>query len=404
MAERNRTTIFRDVRPMGGGPVDLVVVDGVVAAGAPEGGGSAEVVDCGGRIALPTLVDAHIHPDKTTWGEPWYPRRAARGIAELGEQDAEVFRGTSTPVAVRAERLMGHAVTRGTRAMRAHADIAPAYGLEGLQGVREAAERLAHALDVRTVAFPQHGVRRVPGTDALLEEALRTGVADLVGGIDPEGFDGDLGGQLDLVFGLADRYRVGADIHLHDSGPAGARTLWAIIERTRALDMGGNVTVSHAFGVARAGEGAGEEAAAEFEALAAALGEAGIALTTVAPDPSRVLPVARLREHGVRVGVGSDGVRDAWSPFGDADMLHRAHLLARALRARLDEELSDAFLTAAHDGAVLVDLPRADFGAGAPADFLLVEGECLPQVVVDLPERHMVVRAGGVVAREGRLV
>lgn len=404
MAEQDRTTIFRDVRPMGGGPVDLVVVDGLVAAGIPEDGGPAEVVDCGGRLALPTLVDAHIHPDKTTWGEPWYSRRAARGIAELGEQDAEVFRETPTPVAVRAERLMGHAVTRGTRAMRAHADIAPAYGLEGLQGVREAAERLAHALDVRIVAFPQHGVRRAPGTDALLEEALRTGVADLVGGIDPEGFDSDLDGQLDLVFGLADRYRVGVDIHLHDAGPVGSRTLWAIIERTRALDLGGNVTVSHAFGVAGAGEAARAGERTEFDALAAALGEAGIALTTVAPDPSRVLPVARLREHGVRVGVGSDGVRDAWSPFGDADMLHRAHLLARALKARLDDQLSDAFLTAAHDGAALVDLPRADFALGAPADFLLVEGECLPQAVVDLPERHAVVRAGRVVAREGRLV
>ncbi|WP_431868851.1 amidohydrolase [Nocardiopsis eucommiae] len=394
MTQQNPPTIFRDVRPMGGDPVDLVVVDGVVAESAPVGG--AEVVDCGGRIALPTLVDAHIHPDKTSWGEPWQSRRPAKGIAELGEQDAAFFRNCSSPVADRAERLMGHAVTRGTRAMRAHADIAPAYGLDGLHGVREAARRLEHALDVRVVAFPQHGVRRAPGTDALLEEALRTGVADLVGGIDPEGFDDDLDGQLDLVFGLADRYRVGVDIHLHDSGSVGSRTIWAIIERTRALDMGGNVTVSHAFGVT--------PAAGDFEAVAAGLGEAGVALTTVAPDPSRVLPVARLREHGVRVGVGSDGVRDSWSPFGDADMLHRAHLLARALRARLDEQLSDAFLTAAHDGAALVDLPRADFAVGAPADFLLVDGECLPQVVVDLPPRHAVVRAGRVVAREGRLL
>ncbi|MEU3018266.1 MULTISPECIES: amidohydrolase [unclassified Nocardiopsis] len=394
MTEQTSPTIFRDVRPMGGDPVDLVVIDGRVADRVPDG--RADVVDCGGRIALPTLVDAHIHPDKTSWGEPWQSRRPARGIGELGEQDAEFFRSCPSPVADRAERLMGHAVTRGTRAMRAHADIAPAYGLDGLHGVREAARRLAHALDVRIVAFPQHGVRRAPGTDSLLEEALRTGAADLVGGIDPEGFDADLDGQLDLVFGLADRYRVGVDLHLHDSGAVGSRTMRAIIERTRALDMGGNVTVSHAFGVTPAAE--------DFASVAAALGEAGIALTTVAPDPARVLPVARLREHGVRVGVGSDGVRDSWSPFGDADMLHRAHLLARALRARLDEQLEDAFLTAAHDGASLVGLERADFTIGAPADFLLVDGECLAQVVVDTPRRHAVVRAGRVVAREDRLV
>ncbi|GHC86703.1 cytosine deaminase [Nocardiopsis terrae] len=400
MTDQPRTTIFRDLRPMGGAAVDLVVSDGLVAGSGPRGGalsdGTEHTVDCGGRIALPTLVDAHIHPDKTTWGEPWHSRRPARGIAELGAQDAELFRSLPTPVAVRAERLMAHAVTRGTRAMRAHADVAPVFGLEGLEGVRRAADRLSHALDVRTVAFPQHGVRRSPGTDSLLEEAVRTGTADLVGGIDPEGFDGDPDGQLDLVFGIADRHRVGVDVHLHDDGPVGSRTLWSVVERTRALDMGGNVTVSHAFGVAGAGE--------EFDALAAALGEAGIALTTVAPDPARVLPLARLRAHGVRVGVGSDGVRDSWSPFGDADMLHRTHLLARALRARLDEDLSDAYLTAAHTGAGLVGLPVADLSPGAPADFLLVEGECLPQVVVDVPQRHAVVRAGRVVARQGRLV
>ncbi|MGQ4271544.1 amidohydrolase [Nocardiopsis changdeensis] len=393
MTAHPSTTIFRDLRPLGGDPVDLVVVDGRVAAGPADG---AEVVDCGGRVALPTLVDAHIHPDKTTWGEPWYSRRPARGIAELGEQDAEVFATLPAPVGVRAERLMGHAVTRGTRAMRAHADIAPAYGLAGVEGVREAARNLAHALDVQVVAFPQHGVRRAPGTAELMEEALRTGAADLLGGIDPTEFDEDPTGQLDLVFGLADRYGVGVDIHLHEGGETGARTLYAIAERTRALGLGGKVTVGHAFAVPQAGDG--------FDALAAALGEAGVALTTVASDPYRVLPVERLRGHGVLVGLGSDGVRDAWSPFGDADMLHRAHQLAKVSRARTDEQLDAALDTAAHGGAAVVGLPAADFAPGAPADFVLVEGECTPQVVVDLPPRNLVVRAGRVVARDGVLV
>lgn len=80
-------TVFRNVRPLGWTEaVDLTVVDGVIVDGpAPEG---AEVVDCGGRIALPTLVDAHIHPDKTAWGEPWVSRKPASGIAEFAAADA----------------------------------------------------------------------------------------------------------------------------------------------------------------------------------------------------------------------------------------------------------------------------------------------------------------------------
>jgi cytosine/adenosine deaminase-related metal-dependent hydrolase len=376
--------------------VDLRVTDGVIAAGAPASGRPEEVVDCGGLMALPSLVDAHLHPDKTSWGEQWVSRRLVEnGIAGYAEQDVELYQGLPTPVAERAYRLLAHAAASGTRAVRAHVDVAPAYGLDGLRGVAAARDRLAHALDVQIVGFPQHGVQRAPGTAELLAEAAREGLIDVVGGIDPMGFDDAMDDQLDLVFGLAEAHSLGVDVHLHDTGPAGLTPLREIVARTRALGMHGAVTVSHAFCV---------PAAPEADRLADELAEAGVGLTTVAPDSVRVLPVGRLRRRGVRVGLGSDGVRDAWSPFGNADMLHRAHLLGLLTRARLDDELSECLVAASHGGAELLGLPQVDFSPGSPADFLLVDGECVPQVVVDLPVRRMVVRAGRVVARDDELL
>ncbi|WP_437074258.1 amidohydrolase [Streptomyces sp. enrichment culture] len=393
---RRRAVVFRDVRPFGvGAPVDLTVVDGLVSDGpAPKG---ARVVDGGGRIALPAPVDAHIHPDKTTWGGPWVTRRPASTIAEYVAQDVELFRGQDRSVAERAYGLMAHAVTRGTRAMRAHADVAPAYGLAGVEGVAAARERLAHALDVQIVAFPQHGVIRTPGTADLLTEAARSGAVDAIGGIDPSSFDGALDEQLDLVFGLADRYGTALDIHLHDRDAGGVAVLRAIIDRTRALSLRGRVTVSHVFCLPGLTD-------SELADIARDLGELDISLTTVAPSRDLVLPIERLREHGVTVGLGSDGVRDAWSPFGNADMVHRAHLLGWVTDVRLDGELRACYEAAAHGGADVMGLPRADLTAGSPADFVLVQGECLPQVLVDLPPRDLVVHAGEVVARDGRLV
>ncbi|MFF2731009.1 amidohydrolase [Streptomyces sp. NPDC058008] len=391
-----RTVVFRDVRLLGAPEAtDLVVVDGLVSHGpAPHG---AKTVDGGGRIALPSLVDAHIHPDKTTWGGSWVSRRPASGIADYVAQDVDLFHSERRPVAERAYGLMAHAVTRGTRAMRAHADVAPAYGLAGVEGLAEARRRLRHALDVQIVAFPQHGVIRTPGTAELLEEAARTGSVDMIGGIDPIGFDQALDDQLDLVFGIADRHGIGVDIHLHDRGAKGIEALRGIIDRTRALSLTGKVTVSHVFCLPGMTD-------SELGSLAAGLGGLDIALTTVAPSESLVLPIARLREHGVRVGLGSDGVRDSWSPFGDADMLHRAHLLGWVTDVRLDEELADCYRVAAHGGADVMGLAHADLRPGAPADFVLVRGECLPQVVVDMPGRDMVVHGGAVVARDGELV
>ncbi|MER5501515.1 MULTISPECIES: amidohydrolase family protein [unclassified Streptomyces] len=388
--------VFRDVRPLGAAkPVDLTVVDGRITSDrAPRG---AKVIDGGGRIALPSLVDAHIHPDKTTWGGAWVSRKPADTIEELAQQDAELFRSQRRPVAERAYALMSHAVTRGTRAMRAHADIAPAYGLASVEGVGQARERLKHALDVQIVAFPQHGVIRTPGTAELLKEAARGGLVDMVGGLDPISFDHAMDEQLDLLFGLADQYGVGVDIHLHDRGETGLTVLRAIIDRTRALSLKGKVTVSHVFCLPGL-------SAAELARTAADLSELDIALTTVAPSASLVLPIERLREHGVRVGLGSDGVRDSWSPFGNADMFHRTHLLGWVTDVRLDKELNACYEAGAHGGSDVMRLPRADLSPGSPADFVLLRAECLPQVVVDMPARDMVVHGGRVVARDGRLV
>ncbi|MFB7280502.1 amidohydrolase [Streptomyces hydrogenans] len=390
-----RTVVFRNVRPFGAAATDLLVVDGRISGGpVPRG---AKTVDGGGRIALPSLVDAHIHPDKTTWGGAWVSRRPAETIADFVEQDVELFRAQTRSVAERAYGLMSHAVSRGTRGMRAHADVAPAYGLAGVEGLAEARRRLAHALDVQIVAFPQHGVIRTPGTARLLEEGARRGVVDMIGGIDPIGFDHALDEHLDTVFGIADRYGVGVDIHLHDGGDEGIRAIRGIIDRTKALSLTGKVTISHVFCLPALSE-------RDLGALATDLAAQDIALTTVAPSRDLVLPVARLREHGVRVGLGSDGVRDSWSPFGNADMLHRAHILGWVTDVRLDEELADCYRAAAHGGADVMGLPHADLKPGAPADFVLVKGQGLPQVVVDMPQRDLVVHGGVVVARDGEFL
>ncbi|OKJ16879.1 amidohydrolase [Kitasatospora sp. CB01950] len=391
--------LFRQVRPFGGPVTDLAAVDGVLVAELPEHAHPV-VVEGGGRIALPTLVDAHIHPDKTSWGEPWYSRRPAGGLPEYVAGDVELFRHRRSPIGERAHRLLAHAVTRGTRAVRAHVDVAPAYGLAGVEGLREAAERLAGKLDVQSVAFPQHGVVRTPGAAELLTEAAREHLVDAVGGIDPAGFDGgsaDGREQLDLLFGLAERYGVLLDVHLHDRGAAGLGPLRALAARTVAAGLQGRVTVSHVFCLPELPDG-------ELDAVAELLASAGIALTTVAPSAHQVLPFRALQARGVRVGLGSDGVRDSWSPFGNADMLHRAHLLGWTTDARTDRELTDCLELAAHGGADLLGLPRADLTPGSPADFLLVDGECPPQVVVDLPERELVVKAGRVVAEHGTLL
>ncbi|SEM31163.1 amidohydrolase [Streptacidiphilus jiangxiensis] len=385
--------LFTGVRPFGQARRDLLVRDGRLVEGVPPAG--AEVVDASGLLALPSPVDAHIHPDKTTWGDRWLSREPAADLAALIGYDVTT-RAAMAPVAQRAGALMDRAVARGTRAWRAHVDVAPAYGLANLQGVREAAAARAELLTVQTVAFPQLGVLSRPGTTELLAQALDEG-ADVLGGLDPVGVDADRDGQLDLLFALAESRGKPLDIHLHDGGAEGLDQVTEIAGRTRALGMQGRVTVSHAFCLAECAPDA-------LGRIAEVLAESGVAVTTCALGADPVVPFPQLTAAGVRVALGSDGVRDPWTPFGDGDMISRAHLLAYRTDARTDADLEACYRLAAEGGAALLGLEPSTLLPGAPADFVLLAADGFPQAVVDRPVPAFSVRAGRIVARDGALL
>ena len=208
----------------------------------------------------------------------------------------------------------------GTSFVRTHVDVDTDAGLSSIEGVRAAAERLADKVTVEIVAFPQSGLLVRPGTVELLDAAMSEG-ADLVGGIDPAGFDRDPVGHLNAVFGVAERHAARVDIHLHDRGELGAWELELIAERTKALGMEQRVTVSHAFALATVNERRQSE-------LVDLLATSGISVATAVPITVPMIPLSALHTAGVQVGVGNDGIRDLWSPYGNGDLLERAMLMA----------------------------------------------------------------------------
>ncbi|OXH83320.1 cytosine deaminase, partial [Burkholderia multivorans] len=118
-------------------------------------------------------------------------------------------------------------------------------------------------------------VLKRPGTDALLADALAAG-ADLLGGLDPCAIEGDPVKAVDVLFGIAERYGRGLDLHLHERGSMGAYSLDLILQRTAALGMQHKVTISHAFCL-------GDLAERERDALLARMAELGVAVVTTAP-------------------------------------------------------------------------------------------------------------------------
>ncbi|SDL37522.1 cytosine deaminase [Glycomyces sambucus] len=381
-------------------PADIAVSGGRIAAvgpdlaGAPEHQG-AQVVDLGGAIVLPGLVDAHCHLDKTMFGGPWTPNTGGRtleGRIRNGEgRRAEL----GVPSADYAANLLRAMVAAGTSFVRSHIDIDPEVGLAGVEAVREAAARLAGKVDVELVAFPQGGLLTRPGVPGLLEAALRDGVG-VVGGLDPAGFDRDPAGQLDLLFGLAERYGAKIDVHLHDQGLLGAWEYELIVERTKATGMAGRVAISHAYAM-------GGLEPDHQRRIADALADAGVAMITCAVGGAPVVPVRLMAETGARLAIGNDGIRDLWTPYGDGDMLRRVNQVAFRDRLMSDPEIELALAAGTHGGAAVLGLADYGLAVGCNADLLAVNATAPAEAVVSVPVRRLVVKGGAVVAHDGVL-
>jgi cytosine deaminase len=207
----------------------------------------------------------------------------------------------------------------------------------------------------------------------------------------PGGYDGDPVAHLDRIFGLADSYGVPLDLHLHDRGELGAWQAELVVERTRALGLGGRVTISHAFFLGTVGEPRASE-------LLDQLSEAGISLATVAPGSAPVPPLHECKELGIPVGLGCDGIRDLWSPFGVPDLLERAMLLAWRSGYRRDDELELALEAATFGGASVLGLDGYGVDEGCAADLVVVAAETPGDAMMRRPARSLVLKRGRIVA------
>jgi cytosine deaminase len=388
--------ILANARLPHGDLADLEIADGlIVATHAPGAALAAERVDLGGNLLLPSFVDGHIHLDKTHWGAPRLPHVEGRSVRERIAAERVARHKVALPIEVRASALVQTLIANGTTRARCHVDIDNDVGLANLESVLRVRELYRDWIDIQLVAFPQSGVITEDGAPDLLAAAVRAG-ADLVGGLDPAGFDGDVKGQLDIVFGLAERFGKDIDIHLHDGGETGAAELREIAERAIAMGMQGRVAVSHAFALGTIGE-------CLFEETVDWLARAGIAIMTSCPPSAPVPPVRALRRRGVTVFAGSDNIRDCWSPYGNGDMLDRAAIIAARHEMFLDSELEAAFALVTDEADKALGYSYRGLHVGSVADAVVVEAARVADAVVDRPPRRLVLRAGRVVAERGIL-
>lgn len=407
-------TLIRAVRPWGQALSDVLITDGKITGVEPHdptraaATGDTTVVEGRGRLLVPSFSDVHVHLDSTRIGLPFREHTGGPGVWTMMMNDRQNWRNAEVPLQERVNNTLGRMIARGTTRVRSYAQIDVDCRLERFDAVMAAKEQFKGQADVDIIAFPQAGLLLEDGTVPLMDQALKAG-ANVMGGIDPCSLDRDPARHLDIVFGLAEKYQVPIDIHLHEPGELGVFSTDLVIERTRALGMQGKVTMSHAYQLGSVSEATTRRLIDEFAEL-------DISMASVAPGSAGVaaqLPIPLLAEAGVRMGLGEDGQRDYWSPYGNTDMLDRTWQLAFTHGFRKDELIEHCLAIATVGGASILDpsatrlkgtAHRPGVEVGDPAELLLLDGETVASAVMDRSTDRTVIHRGKVVAEQLELV
>lgn len=364
------------------------------------------VIDAAGKVVLPTLIESHIHPDKAFLEErkPNESGTLAEAIKNTGELKANY---TYEDVLERSEKVIQWALQRGTTIMRVHPDVDHIEKLLGVDVLLELKERYKDKLDMQIVVFPQEGIFKSPGTLERLEEGIKKG-ADVVGGCPyiEETLE-DSKRHLEVVFDLAKKYNLPLDLHVDFADNLDdPRYLLTekICEMTIERNMQGRVALGH---VTTLGSMDQDEASGLFDKIA----KAGI---TIVPLPATdvylngrkdkknirrgMAPVEKLMERGVNVAFSSNNIRNAFTPFGNGNLILIGYLLAETQFMGSANQQRKVLEMITYNAAKCLGLEETyGLAPGKHADFNIFDSEKLSDVIQDQPTVLYVVKRGKVI-------
>jgi len=365
-------TVFGDGDEM---PTNIGIANGIIVAIEAGLSGNAEIIDMGGRLAVPGFVESHIHLDKACILD-----RCISKEGTLQEAIREVSKAkkafTIEDIRARAIRTLEKSILQGTTRMRAHLEVDPVIGTKSIEAVLPLVKEYAWAIDLEICVFPQERLLNNPGTDELMVEALHQG-AHVVGGCPYT--DSDPRGQIERVFEMAREFDVDVDFHLDfDTNPEGM-TVADVCELTKKHKYGGRVTIGHVSKLSAVSPN-------KLTQIAKMLAHAGVAVTALPStdlylmggDKTHnivrgVAPVHRLLDAGVNCALSTNNVLNPFTPFGDCSMIRMANLYANLGQVGTDAGLRQCLDMVTHNPARLMRLKKYGIVVGNPADLVILD-------------------------------
>jgi cytosine deaminase len=388
------------------GLCDLGIADGRFVGIGPglASSNAALTLDAEGRMAVPGFVEPHIHLDKALISER-APVNVSGTLTEAIEILWEIKRNyTVEEIADRASRVLAQAVANGISRLRTHVDVDPIGGTRPAEGLIRARQRFAGLMDIQIVAFPQEGIVKSPGTEALMREVMQLGV-DVVGGMPfNEASPADSRRHIEIAFDIAREFDADIDMHVDETDDPMARTLEVLAELTIENGWQGRVTAGHTCALASYPRNYADhviDRLREANVNMIANPATNLMLQGRLDDyPKRrgVTQVKELLAAGVNVACGQDCVHDTFYPFGQNDPLEIAFLLCHASQMSQPPEILAVMDMVTRNGAKALRVPDFAVAVGAVADLVVLDARDAREAFATRLPRRWVIRKGRLIA------
>ena len=400
--------VFRKVRLDDNGSLMDVAIDGgkIADIGPNLACRGGKEIEGAGRVLIPGLIESHLHLEKAFVMDR-KPNRSGTLMEAIAVSAALKPTFTREDIEARARRVLKTLIGFGSTHVRAHAEFDPAQGFTGFDTVLDLRREYADRITIQVAAFPQEGILKAPGTDAMMVEAMKKG-ADVVGAIPYN--DTSANAHIDWVFKLAKDFDKDLDFHQDFRDDADQMSIEYLAKKTIAEKYEGRVSVGHLTAL-------GAAAPARRDEIIALLKDAGISVMCLPATDMHLggrkdeynvrrtlTPVRALRDGGVNVCLATNNIRNAFTPYGTGDLLQIAALALPACHLGGADDQPTVLPMLTTNSAKALGLKNYGLAIGKDADVVLLNTQRVADVILDIPDRSAVVKRGRIVAQTERHV
>lgn len=362
---------------------DIRVTDGRFEEIAPslqprEG---EEVVDFGGKLALPPFIESHVHLDTClTAGEPKWNMSGTlfEGIETWSLRKETLSRQDVRDRVNRAVRLYA---ANGIQHIRTHVDVTDPK-LTAMEALIELREELKDVVNIQIVAFPQEGIESYPNGRQLMIDAVKMG-ADCVGAIPHFEFTREYSvSSLNFAMELAEKYDRLVDVHCDEIDDEASRGLETLAARALESGLRDRVTASHTTAMHSYNN-------AYVQRLMRLLKMSGINFVSnplvnthlqgridTYPKRRGITRVKELQEAGINVSFGHDDIFDPWYPMGTGSMRDVVFMGLHVCQMMGYEQIRSSYNFISNNAARTLHLgENYGINVGRPASFIVLDAK-----------------------------